>query len=60
MKCYEEDRVQCQGVRQDGKRCTCIGTHSDGGNVYCERHMQIARRDRANAVPIKEAQRAKP
>ncbi len=51
-KMYEEDRVQCQAVTQNRKRCTCIATHSDGGKVYCERHMQIARRDRANAVPI--------
>lgn len=49
---YEEDRVQCQAIRQDKKRCTYVGTHSDGGKVLCERHVQIARRDRANAVPV--------
>ena len=53
MKTYETDRVQCQAVTQRGnKRCTLIATHSDGGKVYCERHMQIARRDRANSIPI--------
>lgn len=54
-KNYESDRIQCQGIGQNKKRCTCIATHSDGGKAYCERHVQIARRDRANAVPIKRS-----
>ena len=37
---YEEDRVQCTAERQDGKRCTQIGTHSNGGGVLCDRHHQ--------------------
>lgn len=52
MKYPESDRVQCQATRSNGKRCMYIGTHSDGGKVFCTRHVQIARRDRANATPI--------
>ena len=52
---YEDDRIQCQAMSEKTKkRCSLIGTHSDGGKVLCERHVQIARRDRANAVPVKE------
>ena len=52
---YEEDRLQCQAMSDKTKRrCSLIGTHSDGGKVLCERHVQIARRDRANAVLVKE------
>ena len=51
---YEDDRIQCQAMSdKTGKRCSLIGTHSDGGKVLCERRVQIARRDRANAVPVK-------
>lgn len=53
MKNYEPDRVQCQAQTSHGKRCTLIASHSDGGKAYCERHVQIARRDRANKAPIK-------
>ena len=50
---YEPDRCQCQAiVPSTKKRCTLIASHSDGGKVYCERHVQIARRDRANKAPI--------
>lgn len=49
---YEPDRVQCQALTNHGKRCTYIATHSDGGKALCERHIQIARRDRANKAPI--------
>jgi len=50
---YESDRVQCQAISKGThKRCTLIATHSDGGKAYCERHVQIARRDRANKTPI--------
>ena len=35
---YEEDRVQCTAKRQDGTRCTRIGTHSNGGGVLCKTH----------------------
>ena len=50
---YEDDRIQCQAMSDKTKRrCSLIGTHSDGGKVLCERHVQIARRDRANAVPV--------
>jgi hypothetical protein len=52
MKAYEEDRLQCSAITDAKKRCTRIATHSDGGKAYCERHMQIARRDRVNAQPI--------
>jgi hypothetical protein len=52
---YEDDRIQCQAKSEKTKkRCSLIGTHSDGGKVLCERHVQIARRDRANAVLVKE------
>ena len=52
---YESDNLQCAAKSEKtGKRCSLIGTHSDGGKVLCERHVQIARRDRANAVPVKE------
>lgn len=50
---YEPDRCQCQAMTRDKKRCTLIATHSDGGKVYCDRHVQIARRDRANKAPVK-------
>lgn len=54
MKPYEPDRCQCQAiVPSTKKRCTLIASHSDGGNAYCERHVQIARRDRANKAPVK-------
>jgi len=29
-----------------------MATHSDGGKALCERHLQIARRDRANNAPL--------
>lgn len=51
-KNYESDRIQCQALSNTKKRCTLPATHSDGGKAYCERHVQIARRDRANATPI--------
>jgi hypothetical protein len=54
MYCYEEDRLQCAAKNQTGKRCSYTATHSDGKQALCERHMQIARRERANNVPIKE------
>lgn len=51
----EPDRVQCQAIsKKTKKRCSLIATHSDGGKAYCDRHVQIARRDRANNAPIKE------
>lgn len=54
MSRYEPDRIQCQAISpKTKKRCTLIATHSDGGKAYCERHVQIARRDRANAVSLK-------
>lgn len=50
---YEADRCQCQAVSaKTKKRCTMIATRSDGGKAYCERHVQIARRNRANNAPI--------
>lgn len=53
MKSYESDRIQCQAVTSRGnKRCTLMATHSDGGKALCERHLQIARRDRANNAPL--------
>lgn len=49
---YEADRCQCQAVStKTKKRCSLIATYSDGGKVFCERHVQIARRDRANKAP---------
>lgn len=50
----EPDTVRCQAMTDAKKRCSYTATHSDGGKALCERHMQIARRERANAVPIKE------
>jgi hypothetical protein len=44
MKCWEEDRLQCQAVGTNKKRCSRIGTHSNGGKVLCETHHQIATR----------------
>lgn len=38
---YEPDKVQCQAKKQDGQRCSYIGTHSNGGKVLCERHHQL-------------------
>jgi len=38
---YEEDRVQCTAKRQDGTRCTRIGTFSNGGGVLCKTHHQF-------------------
>ena len=35
---YEDDRVQCTAKRQDGTRCTRIGTFSNGGGVLCKTH----------------------
>lgn len=49
---YEEDRMQCTAKRQDGKRCTRIGTYSNGGGVLCETHHQQAKVKRANAAPV--------
>lgn len=55
MKHYELDRIQCQAISpKTKKRCTMIGSYSDGGKVLCERHVQIARRDRVNAQPVKK------
>jgi hypothetical protein len=51
---HEPDRIQCQAIGKNKKRCSRIATHSDGGKGFCETHVQIARRDRANAVPIKK------
>ena len=48
----EPDSCQCQAKNQTGKRCSYTATHSDGGKALCERHMQIARRERANNVPV--------
>jgi hypothetical protein len=50
---YEEDKTQCTAIGQNKKRCARIATHSCGGNAYCERHNQMAIRDRANSVPLK-------
>lgn len=50
----EPDTVRCQAMTDAKKRCSYTATHSDGGKALCERHMQIARRERANSVPIKE------
>lgn len=49
---YELDRLQCTASRQDGTRCTRIGTHGNGGGVLCERHHQQAQVKRANDAPI--------
>jgi hypothetical protein len=35
---YEPDRVQCQALKTDGKRCTQIATYSNGGKALCQRH----------------------
>lgn len=55
---YEPDRIQCQAISpKTKKRCTLIATHSDGGKVLCERHLQIARRDRANNIPVERKEK---
>ena len=34
---YEDDRIQCQAMSDKTKRrCSLIGTHSDGGKVLCD------------------------
>lgn len=50
----EPDTCQCQAMTDTKKRCSYTATHSDGGKALCERHMQIARRERANNVPVKK------
>ena len=52
MYSNEPDRLQCVETTDRGTRCTRIATHSNGGKVLCERHHQIAIRNRANDVPI--------
>ena len=49
---HENDNLQCQAMTDAKKRCSYTATHSDGKQALCERHMQIARRERANNVPI--------
>jgi hypothetical protein len=34
----ELDRCQCQALKTDGKRCTLIARHSNGGKALCPRH----------------------
>ncbi len=43
---YEQDKCQCQAMTQQKKRCARIATHSAGGKVLCEKHHQMAIRDR--------------
>ena len=39
---YEPDRVQCQAITSEGKRCTQIARHSNGGKVLCPRqHLMV-------------------
>lgn len=38
MRTNEPDKLQCTAKRQDGTRCTRIGTHSNGGGVLCKTH----------------------
>ena len=53
MNTYEKDNLQCAYISTQTKnRCQIIATHSCGGKVYCERHNQMAIRDRANSTPI--------
>jgi len=54
MNSYEPDKLQCAALTQEKKRCTRIGTHSNGGKVLCTEHHQIYMRDKANAQPIKK------
>ncbi len=39
MKNYEQDKFQCQVIKKDGKRCTQIARHSNGGKLLCPRHQ---------------------
>ncbi len=48
---HEDDNLQCTAMRQDGTRCTRIGTHGNGGGVLCETHHQQRKVKRANDVP---------
>ncbi len=52
MNAYELDKLQCTAKKQDGKRCTRIATHGNGGGVLCERHHQMYLAKKANDSPI--------
>jgi hypothetical protein len=49
---YEEDRLQCSAITQQKKRCTRIGTHSNGGSVLCDSHQRELLKKKANDAPI--------
>ena len=51
---YEQDRIQCQEVTDQKKRCERIGTVSCGGKVRCGGHHQMYLVKRANDVPVKK------
>jgi hypothetical protein len=52
VNAYELDKLQCTAKKQDGKRCTRIATHGNGGGVLCERHHQMYLAKKANDSPI--------
>ena len=52
MRFPEQDKVQCQAIRKDKKRCERIATHCCGTKALCHEHNQIAIRDKINAKPI--------
>ena len=50
---YDDDKIQCTATTQNGKRCTRIGTHGNGGkHVLCELHHGLYQIKRANDVLI--------
>jgi hypothetical protein len=60
MICYEEDKLQCAYIStQTKKRCDRIATHCCGNKAYCERHNQLAIRDRANNAPLTKKEQQK-
>lgn len=48
----EKDNLQCSGITDKKKRCSRIGTHSNGGEVLCESCHRKWMVKRANDVPI--------
>lgn len=56
LRYYEDDRIQCSATTQQGKRCTRIGTHNNGGanGVLCDAHQREYLKKKANDAPIRK------
>ena len=53
MNCYEEDRLQCNCITDQKKRCTRIAKHDNGsGKLLCDAHQREYLKKKANDVPI--------